>query len=987
MKYKLPNKNHVVVDDIIQLAETFREIDSDISSLESEISQTKNSATKLSAKTVCSNIENAEIYEIAPNRFLTVNELGNGFVCVDGGGASGGKTAQCCVKKSDKDFDMAYANIFEISKNGVVTRSNIGDGESGNFHVFCNENEIDNDEQFPKANLKNNISICDFESESNDVFLVTNEIEQFCKTDEIATNLNYGTVKIGDGISVNDGEISSKEIKTACKTRFGIIKPGSGIEIENGVLSAQKIHEADRENFGLVKLGSHFEINENGETEVAEMADASIIYKLSQTKSVLNGNVDLEEKTLIYRAVVTEDLVFSFTLGFVPTNDFTFILEIISDGEHIISFADQINPIAQTMPINRGSTKIYFTKKLGLQYYEAHVTTAESNQPQLLTPRYGVLNSHFLLSTPEGCSSHPHQLLRESYNAVYTCPIISFEFFDLVCVTHVGYWSRSNSVAMSEFIFRGSNDAKNWTTLIRKSNEIIYGKVPVEKFGVFRYYEIIPTYNSDDNKPGGISLYGTKIDNNEVTIKTLTYPMSSVSGSFCKLSVSSWGATTTPSHLQDGDVGTYVSINPDDQNQRWIKYEFSSPTIANILQMDIKRENQSQNAVWFKLEGSNDDETWDLLCERQYETWKIVNGLFNILTEKFDNETAYKFYRLVCIAMDSTETTWQCAGFRLYQQVFGRENFFNFIPQLSSASQDGFEVTASSQYNDSHAAYYAFDRNSSSKWASNTSNESWLQIKLPEAVIATAFKITSRSDGYTNQTPRDFKFQGSNDGEVWTDILNVVGLIWSEADQTIIFEAIENSTAYQYYRLLITANNGANEISVGEVGIGSIKKEYRRLLYKYDYLVPIMDSDNHSTEEGMYKLSSSSEHPDHKRKYLFDKNYGTRFELKEETSGWIQIEMPVAKIVNVFAISSRSDSWCDASPRNYELLASNDGSSWVKLFEITDSKTFGASETRTHKFDNQNAYKFYRLNVSNSARTVLTFSGWDLINQYTIREY
>ena len=148
-----------------------------------------------------------------------------------------------------------------------------------------------------------------------------------------------------------------------------------------------------------------------------------------------------------------------------------------------------------------------------------------------------------------------------------------------------------------------------------------------------------------------------------------------------------------------------------------------------------------------------------------------------------------------------------------------------------------------------------------------------------------------------------------------------------------------------------------------------------------------MESDNHLTDEGMYKLSSSSEHPDHKRKYLFDKNYGTRFELKEETSGWIQIEMPVAKIVNVFTISSRSDSWCDASPRNYELLASNDGSSWVKLFEITDSKTFGASETRTHKFDNQNAYKFYRLNVSNSARTVLTFSGWDLINQYTIREY
>lgn len=113
-----------------------------------------------------------------------------------------------------------------------------------------------------------------------------------------------------------------------------------------------------------------------------------------------------------------------------PTNDFTFVLGIISDGEHIISFSDQVKSIAQTMPINRGTTKIYFTKKLGLQYYEAHVTIAEANQPQLLTTRYGVLNLHFLLSTPEGCSSHPHQLLRKSYNNVYTCLIICFEFFD-----------------------------------------------------------------------------------------------------------------------------------------------------------------------------------------------------------------------------------------------------------------------------------------------------------------------------------------------------------------------------------------------------------------------------------------------------------------------------------------------------------------------------------------------------------------------------
>ena len=371
-----------------------------------------------------------------------------------------------------------------------------------------------------------------------------------------------------------------------------------------------------------------------------------------------------------------------------------------------------------------------------------------------------------------------------------------------------------------------------------------------------------------------------------------------------------------------------------------------------------------------------------MLLERRYiSQWKQTRS------EQFyiDNTTAYKYYKFTALAVEATQFC--IARWRLYCREDGLNATTSIVPQLSSASQDGYEVSASSQYDNSHAAYLAFDGDSSSKWASNTSNESWLQIKLPEAVIATAFKITSRSDGYINQTPRDFKFQGSSDGEVWSDILEVGGLMWSEAGQTIVFDAIENSTAYQYYRLLVTSNNGANEFSVGEFGVGAIQKDYKRLLHKYDYLVPTMTADEMTTDDGTYKLSSSSEHSSHKRIYLFDKSYGTQFELNGETSGWVQVEIPTAKIVNTFAISSRSDAWCNAAPRDYELLASNDGSSWVKLFEIADSPSFSASETRTHKLDNQNAYKFYRLNVSNSATTVLTFSGWDLINQCTINEY
>ena len=86
-----------------------------------------------------------------------------------------------------------------------------------------------------------------------------------------------------------------------------------------------------------------------------------------------------------------------------------------------------------------------------------------------------------------------------------------------------------------------------------------------------------------------------------------------------------------------------------------------------------------------------------------------------------------------------------------------------------------------------------------------------------------------------------------------------------------------------------------------------------------------------SDVQGSYRLSSSSEHPSNKRKYLFDHNVGTCFELNGEIAGWVQVELPNAQIVNVVEIISRNDSWSSAAPRNYELLASNNGSTCFNL--------------------------------------------------------
>ena len=120
---------------------------------------------------------------------------------------------------------------------------------------------------------------------------------------------------------------------------------------------------------------------------------------------------------------------------------------------------------------------------------------------------------------------------------------------------------------------------------------------------------------------------------------------------------------------------------------------------------------------------------------------------------------------------------------------------------------------------------------------------------------------------------------------------------------------------------------------------------------------------------------------------MFDRNFDTRFELNGETSGWIQIELPVAKFVNLFSVGARSDGWCVAAPRDYALFGSNDGSTWTQLFSISNSSTFAASELRTHDLIHNTPYKFYRLNISNPDSSVLTFARWDLVLKEVIKEY
>ncbi len=979
MTYPLPNKYHEVVDDIEQLGQTITQIDTDILNLEAKTVATSESFRVAGDKIIHFNqIMNGEITNIAPNRFLIVNNDGNGFTCVDGGGTSGGKTGQCTIKRTDEDYDTIYGDIWNVSRNGTIPQMNSENGCANCLDIFCDESEIENAEQFPKVNSKTIQATQDFEVESNSSVIFKDTLEETNEPIELATNQNYGLIKVGTGIDVSNGTISADIITTADKNQFGYVKVGSGIDIEEGVISVAEIDAATKEKKGVVKVGADFELNENGEMELLDMTDAFIIYKLDQIKNCENGNVDLEEGKLIYRLVIKSDLVIQINENFVPIQDYTFILELISDGTHLVAFLDQFKDGMTELPINRGITKLKISKKLGVPYYEAVISRLDASAPVLLTSLDDFC-SKFLVTAPKGGSWQGKSLCKNSYDGFCTITELNYEFFTLVCVDYVNYLCRSSSVAMNKFIFEGSNDNKNWTTLIHKENQVCYGKNYTERKGCFRYYKLSIGYSGDDNKPGGVMLFGTEIDNNECEITNLTPYMASNITPYATLTASS-----TPSgsaaNITDGDMSTYMRVTSVN-GSRWIKYELTEPAVANMLELNFSAANNQTN--WFKLEGSNDDENWELLLERQYPTNTLFNNGVRVVFYHMANETAYKYYKLTCLATNDSSDNWDIIGFKLFfvNQENGKHNFHSIAPKLSSNSQDGYETTADSLWSGSQA-FHAFDGNVDSSWASSQANTHWLQIKLPEASVSTVAQIISRSDGYLSQHPKDFEIQGSNDGETWDTLTSQTGILWSSTSQSKEFN-FENETAYQYYRLWVTATDGQTVCSLGEFLLGNKTLEYKRYLDKYDYLVPKMSSNS----QNGYIASASRESYGQKLYAAFE---AFNREISDRSSwgttvkpAWLQIELPEAKKANILKVSG---AFSGEEPTSFTLYGSNNGTNWTTLLS-SGTLTWTHNETKTWELSGNTAYKYYRLGDINSKNSWVDIAEFQLIYKDLIQEY
>jgi hypothetical protein len=120
-------------------------------------------------------------------------------------------------------------------------------------------------------------------------------------------------------------------------------------------------------------------------------------------------------------------------------------------------------------------------------------------------------------------------------------------------------------------------------------------------------------------------------------------------------------------------------------------------------------------------------------------------------------------------------------------------------------------------YRDNYDAAKAFDDNPATHFFNEwDSLPVYIRYTFSEAKTIRRYTITTDSAGYA-YAPRDFTFQGSNDGSNWDILDTKTDEAWLTAKS--IYD-VDNNTSYLYYRIHITAmlaTSGSTNITIKEI--------------------------------------------------------------------------------------------------------------------------------------------------------------------------
>ncbi|HEY3322402.1 MAG TPA: BNR-4 repeat-containing protein [Planctomycetota bacterium] len=142
--------------------------------------------------------------------------------------------------------------------------------------------------------------------------------------------------------------------------------------------------------------------------------------------------------------------------------------------------------------------------------------------------------------------------------------------------------------------------------------------------------------------------------------------------------------------------------------------------------------------------------------------------------------------------------------------------WLRILKYKSIGYEDKGTASASAENPPRETAAQAFDHSLGSKWLMSA-NAGWLQYCFPadEKWAVTRYKLISGQDA-PERDPKDWQFQGSKEGKEWVTLDTQKDQVFATRNGVNTY-SFENPTAYQYYRLNITRNNGNGLTQLAEL--------------------------------------------------------------------------------------------------------------------------------------------------------------------------
>jgi hypothetical protein len=604
----------------------------------------------------------------------------------------------------------------------------------------------------------------------------------------------------------------------------------------------------------------------------------------------------------------------------------------------------------------------------------------------------------------------------------------------------------------------GSNDGTTWTLVHSFSDLLTHdpdsGEIPMSTqwsqgsatsfgdispdVGYYRYYRLITTQINGAASGGYVALnqwelYGISEDDSEfvaiggdtsvdVTIKS-QYNTPAVSGYKLYLDGAE-GSTATD--LSTGPITvTENNVTYDATEKAWV---FDGSTESNIVSATLGFEGDQPLSVstWFK--SSN------------LETNVSTSTIFNVGTA--GGEGFAKAEAGVDLTPLITANTWHNLAFTsngqgLYNHTYLDGNLIGSLPSYDSAryypeipllreSQDGYNISASSNYNNFYSKTKPFNHRPSQgeNWAtfnggfpdtinytgtvrlaSNTPLGEWLKVEMPHPILMTHIFLSSY-DVNSVFNPTDFKVYGSNDDTNWDELLSKTGFSVAAVagnDGAKLIDADTSTRAYKYFALVITKKVSGTYQYVHV-------HELRYFGHRVNDLVRFPDSTtvrkfpdtvmaSNGPQRGYTVTTNTIDDADTVNVpwMLFDgsdstywqtdsatggyQSYGTGSPYAAGTSGssgftitdtnsvahvghWFKLETPHRIQVSTVETNGPNSAH---QPKSYVILGSNNDSDWDLLYTETNA-TYSANtpvDTETSSVNSSTAYKYHIFLVKN----------------------